>query len=439
MRMDQDRTSILLARYVAGEATAEEMEELEWSLLSNPELRKMVAALPESRRVPPKGISPDEERQMLERGLEHFRQLSEKARSQGNAGSPGNGRPEEKSLRQLPVVRRIADGVADTSPTVADTISAIPNPIPTSTNPLPTIPNPLPTSTNPLPTSTNPGSRKALPHRWIAAASLLLLVTGTILYSGRSRKEGTTPAAPTVVSAKRGVRSFMELPDGSKLWLNAGSKVVFSDNFSAGKRELTLSGEAFFDVKHDELHPFIIHTGRLEVRVLGTSLNVRAYPGDSTIETTLIKGKVEVGVTGDPSSSILLHPNEKVTIPTRAAMVETPAKSPLPDIARSGSTGYAGSPVKFVRRPIVPDQTDGTITETSWVNNKLVFRKETLSGLATRLERWYDVKIVFDGHRYQGDSISGTFRDASIGEVMHALQITAGFRYHIEKDTVRIW
>jgi transmembrane sensor len=401
MHMDQERISVLLARYVAGEATAEELEELEWALLSNPELRKMVAALPESQRVPPKGISPDEERQMLERGLEHFRRLSEKARF-----------PEEKTLRQLPVVRSIS---------------------------------PIPANIEPPPPTITPIRRKDLPYRWIAAASVLVLATGAFLYFGLSRKTTAAPIAPTVVAAKRGVRSFMELPDGSKLWLNAGSKVVFSDNFSAGKRELTLSGEAFFDVKHDELHPFIIHTGRLEVRVLGTSLNVRAYPGDSTIETTLIKGKVEVGVTGDPSSSILLHPNEKVIIPTRAAVVGspaligTPAKSPLPDIAQSGSPGYPGSPVRFVRRPIVPDQTDGTITETSWVNNKLVFRKETLSGLAARLERWYDVKIVFDSHRYQGDSISGTFRDASIGDVMHALQITAGFRYHIEKDTVRIW
>jgi transmembrane sensor len=393
--MDQDRTSVLLARYVAGEATAEELEELEWTLLSNPDLRKMVAALPESRRVPPNGISPDEERQMLERGLEHFRQLSEKARF-----------PEEKTLRQLPVVRSIS-----------------PNPA--------SIDSPPPTIT--------PIRRKGLPYRWIAAASIFVLATGTILYFSLNRKTSATPLTPTVVAAKRGVRSFMELPDGSKLWLNAGSKVVFSDNFSAGKRELTLSGEAFFDVKHDELHPFIIHTGRLEVRVLGTSLNVRAYPGDSTMETTLIKGKVEVGVTGDPSSSIVLHPNEKVIIPTQPAVVATPARTPLPDIAQTDSPGYPGPAVKFVRRPIVPDQTDGTITETSWVNNKLVFRKETLSGLAARLERWYDVKIVFDSHRYQGDSISGTFRDASIGDVMHALQITAGFRYHIEKDTVRIW
>jgi transmembrane sensor len=414
--MDQDRTSVLLARYVAGEATAEELEELEWALLSNPELRKIVAALPESQRVPPKGISPDEEREMLERGLEHFRRLREKARF-----------PEAKSPRQLPVVRRIADGAPNPNPSPASAGQTLPGISPNSA------------TISPPPQTITPIRRKGLPYRWIAAASVLVLATGVFLYFGPGRKTSTTPIAPTVVAAKRGVRSFTELPDGSKLWLNAGSKVVFSDNFSAGKRELTLSGEAFFDVKHDELHPFIIHTGRLEVRVLGTSLNVRAYPGDSTIETTLIKGKVEVGVTGDPSSSILLHPNEKVIIPTRLAvvgslaLVGTPAKSPLPDITQSGS------PVQFVRRPIVPDQTDGTITETSWVNNKLVFRKETLSGLAARLERWYDVKIVFDGHRYQGDSISGTFRDASIGDVMHALQITAGFRYHIEKDTVRIW
>ena len=129
------------------------------------------------------------------------------------------------------------------------------------------------------------------------------------------------------------------------------------------KRANLVRRKAFSTSDSDELHPFIIHTGRLEVRVLGTSLNVRAYPGDSTIETTLIKGKVEVGVTGDPSSSILLHPNEKCIIPTRPAVLGTPAGTQLPDIAQSGSTGYPGSPVRFVRRPIVPDQTDGTITE----------------------------------------------------------------------------
>jgi ferric-dicitrate binding protein FerR (iron transport regulator) len=99
----------------------------------------------------------------------------------------------------------------------------------------------------------------------------------------------------------------------------------------------------------------------------------------------------------------------------------------------------AAAPVKFFRRAIEPDQTDGTITETSWVSNKLVFRQETLSVMATRLERWYDVTIVFDNQRFQHDTLSGTFPQESLADVMHALQITAGFHYRIDKDTVRIW
>ena len=97
------------------------------------------------------------------------------------------------------------------------------------------------------------------------------------------------------------------------------------------------------------------------------------------------------------------------------------------------------APAKFLRRPIEPDRTDGTITETSWVSNKLVFRQETLSAMATRLERWYDVRIIFENQRFQRDTLSGTFPQEPLADVMHALQITAGFHYRIEKDTVRIW
>jgi ferric-dicitrate binding protein FerR (iron transport regulator) len=264
--------------------------------------------------------------------------------------------------------------------------------------------------------------RRARLFPWIAAASILVLVTGAIVYwrtVAHSSADSAAPTVPTAIAAARGSKKFMQLPDGSKLWLNAGSRVVFSNGFTTGNREMTLEGEAFFDVKHDEQHPFIIHTGRLDVRVLGTTLNVRAYPGDSTMETTLINGKVEIDVAGNAQSSIILHPNEKVTMAANAPI--------------------ANAPVKFFRRPIEPDLTDGTITETSWVSNKLVFRQETLAGMATRLERWYDVKIIFDNARFRNDTLSGTFPQEPIGDVMHALQITAGFHYRIDKDTVRIW
>jgi transmembrane sensor len=396
--MDQERIFALWASYLAGEATPEEIEELEWAFRANPDLRRMARLLHELRQSPPKGISEEEEQQMLKRGLQQF---------------------TNPPIRSLPVIKRIS---------VDETADML------TTGPVPPTESAIPIETG-VPIGGMPRRRARL-FPWVAAASILVLVIGVIFYS---RTVAHSSSAPTAIAAARGSKKFMQLADGSKLWLNAGSRIVFSPGFPAGNREMTLEGEAFFDVKHDEQHPFIIHTGRLDVRVLGTTLNVRAYPGDSTMETTLINGKVEIDVPGDAQSSIVLHPNEKVTIPT--GRVAFPAERPDSVLAgQAANTSITNNtPIKFLRRPIEPDRTDGTITETSWVSNKLVFRQETLAGMATRLERWYDVKIIFDNERFRSDTLSGTFPEEPIADVMHALQITAGFHYCIDKDTVRIW
>jgi len=387
--MDQERIFVLWANYLAGEATPEELEELEWAFQANPDLRRMARLLHELRQSPPKGISEEEEQQMLQRGLQRF---------------------AKPPIRSLPVIKRVSAGDAEAGP-----IGAV------------------------VPRGAGSGRGARLFPRVVAAAAVLLVViTGAIFYSRTVAPSSAVSTGPTAVAAARGSKKFMQLADGSKLWLNAGSRIVFSSGFATGNREMTLEGEAFFDVKHDERYPFIIHTGRLDVMVLGTTLNVRAYPGDSTMETTLINGKVEIDVPGDAQASIILHPNEKVTIP----MGRTTLPAERPDSAITGhaaNTPITNMQVKFFRRPIEPDRTDGTITETSWVSNKLVFRQEALVGMATRLERWYDVKIIFDNERFRNDTLSGTFPEEPIGDVMHALQITAGFHYRIDKDTVHIW
>jgi ferric-dicitrate binding protein FerR (iron transport regulator) len=364
--MDQERIWVLLSKDLAGEATVEEQEELEWAVTANPEWRKTMETLRALRRVPPKGVSSDEEQDLLKKGLERFVRLGE------------TGIWEKKS----------------------------------------------------------PGLRISS-YRWMAAASvLILLISAAVLYLRNSREAAMGPVAavPRTIAARRGVRTYMQLPDGSKLWLNAGSKVVYADGFSGGRRELTLVGEAFFDVQHDVAHPFIIRAGKLEVRVLGTSLNVKAYPGDSTIETTLIKGRAEIGFTGEPGSKIVLKPSEKVIITRNPVTFNPGAGSVAHD-----TLSVAGKPVAFIRSGIVPDKVDGTIAETSWVDNKLIFRNESLAGLAGRLERWYDIKICFDDDRYQQDNVTGAFRDARIEDVMQALKITTGLHYRIAADTVRIW
>ena len=372
--MDHDRIFSLWASYLAGEATPEEIEELEWAFQQDPDLRRMAELLDGTRQSPPNGIPAEQEQQMLERGLQRFKK-----------------------------------------PSMIGSVLSMETNIPVAIAP-----------------------RRRISWRpWVAAASFLALVTGVVFYLHTGKQ---SPNTTTIIAAPRGAKKALQLPDGSKLWLNAGSRIFLSGTFSSGNRELSLEGEAFFDVKHDEQHPFVIHVGRLDVKVLGTTLNVRAYPGDSTVETTLINGKVEVDVSGDAGSTILLHPNEKLTIAMDHSVLPGKTRDSRVSGLDSPNAGQAvNTPVKFLRRPIEPDRTDGTITETSWVSNKLVFRQETLSAMATRLERWYDVTIVFDNKRFVNDTLSGTFPQEPLADVMHALQITAGFHYRIDKDTVHIW
>lgn len=254
---------------------------------------------------------------------------------------------------------------------------------------------------------------------------MILGITGALLYRGQrpagiARIEPAVAAKDKEVVTRYGTRSFLQLPDGSKLWLNAGSKVKYIEGF-AGGRVLTLTGEAFFDVRHDPAHPFIIHTGKLDIRVLGTSFNLKAYPNDSTVETTLIDGKVEIDFQDKGRESIVLKPREKVVIPLREAR-----------LAQAG-----GAPVD--RRTVRPDPTYQTLIETSWVEDKLIFRNETFSDVSMRLERWYNIHFSFEDKRYLQDRLTGYFKDQPIQHVMDALQISLGFRYRIDGDTIRIW
>jgi transmembrane sensor len=358
--MDEDRISYLLARYLAGELTPGEEEELEWNKLANPRLQEVIRVMLSLRDQPPAGLSADEEQAMLEKGLQQWK---------GLAGSRYVG---------LKAVPRMSEGGKEA------------------------------------------GQRW---KRWVVAASLLVIATTAVFYWRSVRRKGEVIAAVPLrtkeIVTKYGTRSYQEMPDGSKLWLNAGSKVIYADSFSDGKRELTLTGEAFFDIQHDPSHPFIIHTGQLDIRVLGTTLNVRAYAGDSATETTLIMGKVEVDVKGRHRQTIVLHPGEKVSVAVE--------KKSVP----------AGGEIRL--RPVGPDPAYGTIVETSWVEDKLVFRNEQMAAVAARMERWYNIRIRFDNDRYQQQELTGYFKDQPVENVMKALQVILGFHYKMENDMIHIW
>ncbi|MCC8426319.1 FecR family protein [Mucilaginibacter sp. UR6-11] len=271
-----------------------------------------------------------------------------------------------------------------------------------------------------------------LPHSrfksWMIAAALIPLFVIGAWIMHLSRKVNVNEPQSLAVGYGKRIRST--LPDGSVVWLNSGSVITYS-NSESGKREINLIGEAYFDVKHDTEHPFIVHAGKLNVVVLGTAFNVKAYKGDTFIETTLIRGKVEILNEARPGSIIVLKPNEKVTINKvmNNAQKIVVSNQPVAD-------SVANPKNEDVVKNLVPNN---EITETAWVSNYLTFKREAFADLAGRLERWYNVNIIFDNNKYVARQFTGRFKDQDINEVMGALQLTGSFHYSINNNQIHIW
>lgn len=264
---------------------------------------------------------------------------------------------------------------------------------------------------------------------WMAAASVAVLFTvGTIVL--RNFKSAELNHVQQQLAANYGKRVHTILPDGSSVWLNSGSTIQYANNLTVdGKREVTLNGEAYFDIKHDAMHPFIVHAGKMNVVVLGTAFNVRAYQGDTYMETTLIRGKVEVMNLNKPGENVVLYPNEKVTLATQSELTQKSkviVKNNEPPVDSVSATADV----------VLPNE---AIAETAWVSNNLTFKKEKFDDLAKQLERWYNVEITFDNSNYNAKEFTGTFKDQNIDEVMRALQLTEPFHYNLKNNQIHIW
>ena len=238
------------------------------------------------------------------------------------------------------------------------------------------------------------------------------------------------------VIAEKGSRStIIILPDGSKVWLNADSRLTYHNTFNSRIREVELDGEAFFDVVKDSGRPFIVHTSGIDVKVLGTSFNVKSYPGDATIEATLIRGMVEIAQKNDPSApKIILRPHEKLVFNkeinsrTQPAVASTTAKKKTYTTERN--IAVASLP---------GNKADSLMSETSWRYNKLIFEGDSFRQLADKMERWYDVKINIRDEKLLHYRFNGIFENETIQQALLALQLTNNFQYKINGNEIEIF
>ncbi|AYL94607.1 FecR family protein [Mucilaginibacter celer] len=144
-----------------------------------------------------------------------------------------------------------------------------------------------------------------------AAAAVVLLITFAALYKNEVLNI-VDPAKQVELTVAPGKHKQISLPDGTRIWLSPGTHISYPDKFRAKERLVTLEGEAFFDVVHDEDHPFVIQSGQLKTVVLGTSFNVKAYPDQIISEVTVVSGKVGVQEHNLPKSQqVIMTPNQR--------------------------------------------------------------------------------------------------------------------------------
>jgi len=240
------------------------------------------------------------------------------------------------------------------------------------------------------------------------------------------------PATNDIYTAN-GSRTHLTLPDGTLVWLNAGSRLSYGKNYNSSTREVSLTGEAFFDVARNSQKPFLIHTARIDIQVLGTSFNVKSYPMDRTTEATLIRGSIEVSIKDRPSEKIILKPNEKLVVANDDSALLRSNPGRLAPSVKDES-------LVTIRKPTY-EQSTGAIIETSWVDNKLTFKEETFGELALQMERWYGVTIRFGDPALAQLQFTGSFKEETIQQALEALKLTTLtplFTYSIEGNQIEI-
>ncbi|MBN1791151.1 MAG: DUF4974 domain-containing protein [Bacteroidales bacterium] len=258
-----------------------------------------------------------------------------------------------------------------------------------------------------------PDRKVSLRYYWYAA-SILLLVSFGFLLGKMLRPVRVTDVSSNYleVIVPDGQRSQLILPDSTKVWLNAGTRLKYPVNFLQQSREVYLSGEAYFKVKHlkGDL-PFIVHLkNNLNVRVLGTEFNVKSYESDEIIETTLLNGSVRL-IKADEKNKVIenlrLKPNERAV--------------------------YQKQEEKITVSSLL-SESEGAVNEielvTAWKDEELVFHNETFEDIAVKLERWFGYQITVNDEFLKQERFTGKFaNNETIYQILEVFNRSESIQY----------
>ncbi len=281
-------------------------------------------------------------------------------------------------------------------------------------------------------------ARFITPVRYAASLALCIALTAMVMMFTHKRPAEYTSNATsstTTINMPLGSKSNIVLPDGSTVWLNAGSTLTYPADFGVITRELQLVGEAFFAVKSDSLMPFDVQTTGMTVRALGTRFNVKAYPDDDIMAMTLEEGMIDVLIQASGKSaeqSVKLKPKEQLVI----------RKSPQDHNQASKRTQVTGQPLSVATIPapaikeIIVHPNIKTELATSWKDTKWIIADEPLSTFVTDLERRYNLKIHFNSGELKNYKFTGIIENETVEQILTALSMAAPVNYHFNKNNV---
>jgi len=214
--------------------------------------------------------------------------------------------------------------------------------------------------------------------------------------AGKPSQDMYIQSATNKVIIPKGQKGQLVLSDGTKIWLNSESTLEYPGTFGQ-EREVTLSGEAYFEVKSDELHPFLVQTHKLKIMVTGTTFNIKAYETDDRIETTLVEGRL----------SILNNDRELVILQPKESAVYSQKENSM-NIMKLDAGALTMVAEKPIRRNRTEEMTPIELVSV-WKEDKLIFQDELLGSIVAKLERWFNRKIHVSDPNLLNNEYNGKF------------------------------
>jgi transmembrane sensor len=250
-------------------------------------------------------------------------------------------------------------------------------------------------------------------HDLTASKNLVLTDGGAEIKSQGDKLEYTKngEAVKTIryntLSIPRGGEFFLQLADGTKVWLNSETVLRYPVQFAGNERRVELTGEAFFEVARNEKVPFLVESGEQTIKVLGTQFNISSYSEDPFIQTTLVKGSVEVFTKDNPHIKQTLVPNEQSSVNKADHQISKQSVDPYQYIA--------------------------------WKEGRFVFRDQNLGEIMKTLSKWYNVNVVFSSEQLKKIRFTGNLaRYSDCGKVLRKIQKTNEVKFIIENNQITI-